>query len=54
MHRVRISNIGSPSDRVRKKMKNYAEESVDYAEKTPDYAAISKINKAVPLAFSNV
>ena len=35
-------------------MENYAEESVDYAEKTPHYAAISKINKAVPLAFSNV
>ena len=31
----------------------YAEESDDYAEKTPDYAEISKINKAVPLAFSN-
>ena len=32
----------------------YTEESDDYAEKTPDYAEISKINKVVPLAFSNV
>ena len=32
----------------------YAEESDDYAEKTPDYAEICKINKVVPLAFSNV
>ena len=34
-------------------MENYAEESDKYAEKTPDYAEISKINKVVPLAFSN-
>ena len=26
----------------------------NYAEKKPDYAEISKINKVVPLAFSNV
>ena len=32
----------------------YAEESDDYAEKMSDYAEISKINKVVPLAFSNV
>ena len=32
----------------------YAEESDDYGEKTPDYAEISKINKDVLLAFSNV
>ena len=63
MHRVLtcISNIGRPSDRVQKKMENYAEifgntlyyveESVDYTEKMPDYAEISKINKVVPLAF---
>ena len=38
---------------MRKKMENYAEESDDYAEKTPDDAEISKINKAIPLAFSN-
>ena len=51
-----------PSDRVRKKMENYAEifrqyfaeESDDYGEKTPDYAEISKINQVVFLAFSNV
>ena len=51
-----------PSDRVRKKNgklcgnlgQYYAEESDDYAEKKPDYAEISKINKVVPLAFSNV
>ena len=51
-----------PSDRVRKKngklcgnfQQYYAEESGDYAEKTPDYAEISKINKVVPLSFSNV
>ena len=30
------------------------EECHDYAEKAPDYAEISKINKVVPLAFSNV
>ena len=30
-----------PSDRVRKKMKNYAEESANYAEKTTDNAEIS-------------
>ena len=43
-----------PSDGVRKKMENYAEESDDYAEKTPHYAEISKINKVVSLAFSNI
>ena len=32
----------------------YAEESDDDAEKTPDYAEFSKINKVVPLAFSNL
>ena len=39
--------INRPSDRVRKKMKNfrqyYAEVSDDYVEKTPDYAEISKL-----------
>ena len=29
----------------------YAEKSDDYAEETTDYAEISKINRAVPLAF---
>ena len=28
--------------------------SDDHAEKTPDYAEICKINKVVPLAFSNI
>ena len=32
----------------------YAQEGDDYAEKTPDYAEISKTNKVVSLAFSNV
>ena len=32
----------------------YTEESDDHAEKMPDYAEISKINKVVPLAFSNL
>ena len=51
-----------PSDRVRKKIKNYveifrqyyAEESDDYAEKTPDYAEISKLIKLLTWRFSNV
>ena len=32
----------------------YAEGSDDYVEMTTDYAEISKNNKVVPLAFSNV
>ena len=51
-----------PSDRVWRKTgklcrnfrQYYAEESDDYVKKTPDYAKICKINKVVPLAFSNV
>ena len=43
-------------------MENYVEsfgcnimrKSDDYAEETPDYAETFKINKGVPLAFSNV
>ena len=33
---------------------DYAEKMTDYAEKMTDYAEISKNNKVVPLAFSNV
>ena len=44
-----------PSDRVKKKNRklcgNFRQ---NYAEESDDYAEISKINKVVPLAFSNV
>ena len=42
-----LQNVIRPSDTVRKKMENYA-------ENTPDYAEISKVNKVAPLAFLNV
>ena len=57
-----VSPRDRPSNRVPKKMENYVEsfgcnimrKSDDYAEETPDYAETFKINKGVPLAFSNV
>ena len=59
---IRSKTKTRPSDRVRKKVENYAEifgqimqkESVDCVEKMPDYAEISKINQVVPSVFSNI
>ena len=58
--RAVIKDHKRPSDRVRKKMENYAEifdnivwkKVTIMRKKTSDYAEISKINQAVPLAFS--
>ena len=60
-----INNLCQPSDRMRGKKKGklcgnfrqyYAEESEDYAEKTPVQIMrkFLKLNKVVPLAFSNI
>ena len=59
---MKCYTVYRPSDRVQKKMENYAEffrqyyaeESDNCAEKMPDYAEISKINKTVPFEFFNV
>ena len=58
--RAVIKDHKRPSDRVRKKMENYAQifdnivwkKVTIMQKKTSDYAEISKINQAVPLAFS--